>query len=601
MTATTLDAPVVEEAAGAAPSSKPAAKKSSEQTLMLKASMVDNAVSNIMFADKNLTLRYMNKASVETMKKLAHLLPIPVEQMVGASIDIFHKNPAHQRQLLADPSNLPLKTEIQVGPEILRLAASAVLNDDGEYVGPMVAWDIVTEEKRKNADFEGQLNAISKAQAVISFELDGTIIEANDNFLNTVGYRLDEVQGNHHRIFVESDYASSAEYKQFWADLGKGEFHSGEFQRVAKDGSEIWIQATYNPIFDQTGKPYKVVKLASDITAQKQLQMEAAAGEREAEQAAELRAKVDELLATVAAAAQGDLTVEVTVKGEDALGQMGEGIASLLTDLRSSMKEIAENSQTLSAASTELSVTSAEMQATADSTSEQATTASTASEQVSQNVQTVAASVEEMNASIREIARSATEAAKIAAKAVDAAEDTNATVTQLGVSSAEIGKVVKVINSIAEQTNLLALNATIEAARAGEAGKGFAVVANEVKELAKETAKATEDISQRIESIQADTQSSVSAIGGITEIINQISSVSNTIASAVEEQTATTQEISRGVEEANGGTSQVSEILDAVAEAANVTKEGTANTQQAAAELSELATSLQTLVSKFRV
>jgi len=212
----------------------------------------------------------------------------------------------------------------------------------------------------------------------------------------------------------------------------------------------------------------------------------------------------------------------------------------------------------------------------------------------------VATATEEMSASIKEIAKSATEAAKIATSAVRTAESTNATVGKLGESSAEIGQVIKVITSIAQQTNLLALNATIEAARAGEAGKGFAVVANEVKELAKETAKATEDISRKIEAIQGDTKGAVEAIGQITTIINQLNDISNTIASAVEEQTATTNEITRNVGEAAKGSSQIVENIVSVATAAKSTTEGATNTQVAAQELARMAAELQRLVGQFK-
>jgi methyl-accepting chemotaxis protein len=205
-----------------------------------------------------------------------------------------------------------------------------------------------------------------------------------------------------------------------------------------------------------------------------------------------------------------------------------------------------------------------------------------------------------MSSSIKEIAKSATEAAKIATAAVRTAESTNATVGKLGESSAEIGQVIKVITSIAQQTNLLALNATIEAARAGEAGKGFAVVANEVKELAKETAKATEDISRKIEAIQGDTKGAVVAIGEITTIINQLNDISNTIASAVEEQTATTNEITRNVGEAAKGSSQIVENIVSVATAAKSTTEGATNTQTAAQELARMAAELQRLVGQFQ-
>jgi methyl-accepting chemotaxis protein len=205
-----------------------------------------------------------------------------------------------------------------------------------------------------------------------------------------------------------------------------------------------------------------------------------------------------------------------------------------------------------------------------------------------------------MSASIKEIAKNATEAAKIATSAVKTAETTNATVAKLGESSAEIGQVVKVITSIAQQTNLLALNATIEAARAGEAGKGFAVVANEVKELAKETAKATEDISRKIEAIQGNTKGAVQAIGEISAVILQINDISNTIASSVEEQTATTNEISRNVQEGAKGGAQVAENIGAVAQAAKSTTQGANDTQTAAGELARMAADLQKVVSGFR-
>ncbi len=322
--------------------------------------------------------------------------------------------------------------------------------------------------------------------------------------------------------------------------------------------------------------------------------------ERERQQAEELRRKVNSLLEVVNAASEGDLTQQVTINGEDAIGQMGEGLSKFLSRLRTSISSIGENSRVLDASSSSLSEVSQQMAGNAEETAAQAGVVSAASEEVSKNVETVATGAEEMHSSIKEISHSANEAAKIANEAVRVAQNTNQTVGKLGESSAEIGQVIKVITSIAEQTNLLALNATIEAARAGEAGKGFAVVANEVKDLANQTAKATEEISEKIEAIQTDTGGAVSAIAEISDVINRISDISNTIASAVEEQTATTSEIGRNVTEAAKGTQEIAENITGVAQAAQSTTQGAGDTQTASGELSRMATELQQLVGQFK-
>jgi methyl-accepting chemotaxis protein len=303
---------------------------------------------------------------------------------------------------------------------------------------------------------------------------------------------------------------------------------------------------------------------------------------------------------TVHTVAQGDLTARLEVSSQDEVGEMCESLNAFLQTLESSIGSIGKNAHGLAGSAEELTSVSQQMSSNAEETSAQAGVVSAASEQVSKNVQTVATGTEEMSASIKEIAKNASEAARVASNAVLVAEKTNATVGRLGDSSAEIGQVIKVINSIAEQTNLLALNATIEAARAGEAGKGFAVVANEVKELAKQTGKATEDISLKIHSIQSSTEEAVEAIGSIGKVINQINDISNTIASAVEEQSATTNEISRNVAEAAKGAVDISQNVVGVAEAAKGTSSGAGDTQTAAAELARMAAELQSLVGQFK-
>jgi len=439
----------------------------------------------------------------------------------------------------------------------------------------------VTEQKLRNAEYKGKLEAIGKSQGIIEFKMDGTIITANENFLNVVGYPLAEIEGQHHRMFCETSYANSAEYKAFWEKLNRGEFDAGEYKRLGKGGREAWIQATYNPIVDLNGKPFKVVKFATEITDKVN--------------------KVAHILEVVNAASEGDLTRELKVTGTDDAGQIAEGLSKFISKLRTNIQAIGQNSETLASASEELTAVSQQMAGNAEETSAQSGVVSAASEQVSKNVATVATGAEEMSASITEIAQNATEASRVASEAVKVAETTNTTISKLGESSAEIGQVIKVITSIAEQTNLLALNATIEAARAGEAGKGFAVVANEVKDLANQTAKATEEISGKIGAIQSDTKSSVSAIAEISEVINKINDISNTIASAVEEQTATTAEIGRNVGEAARGTAEIAQNITGVAQAAESTTQGATDTQGASSELAKMATELQNLVSQFKV
>jgi len=303
--------------------------------------------------------------------------------------------------------------------------------------------------------------------------------------------------------------------------------------------------------------------------------------------------------ASLEALARGDLTLDTHIRSTDEIGVMAAALDAAQANLREVMGLVAGSAGAVAASAEELSASATQIASSAEETSAQSGVVSSAAEEVSRSVETVAAGAEQMGASIREIATNAAEASQVANKAVAAAASTSATVNKLGESSIEIGNVVKVITSIAEQTNLLALNATIEAARAGEAGKGFAVVANEVKELAQETAKATEDIARRVEAIQADTGAAVTAIAEISSIVGQISDRQTTIASAVEEQTATTNEMSRSVTEAAGGTTEIANNITGVSTAAESTTQALTQTRTAVDELSRMAAELRTTVSTF--
>jgi methyl-accepting chemotaxis protein len=365
----------------------------------------------------------------------------------------------------------------------------------------------VSAQKQEYADLRGQLDAIGKSQAVIEFDLNGQILTANDNFLKVMGYTLNEIQGKQHGIFVEPAYRNSPDYRAFWDNLRRGEYQAAQFKRIGKGGKEVWIEASYNPINDLNGRPFKVVKYATDVTRQIELM-------------GQLRAIIDKNF-----------------------GEIDGAIGSL--------REITQN-------------------------------ASRATSETSSNVNTVAAATEEMTASIQEISQRMSQSRSASDSAQQNTDTADEATRRLSKSADAMSGIVQIIQEIASQINLLALNATIESARAGEAGRGFAVVASEVKSLASQAASATARISTEIEGIQAVSNDVVSALGAIKGSIASLKEYVEATAVAVEEQASVTQDVSSNMSSASGAVANIETSMTDVSSAIELTSAAIESTREAA-------------------
>ena len=494
--------------------------------------MIDDTPVNILLADLDLRITYANRASVRTLQQLEQYLPIKAEQILGANIDIFHKDPAHQRRLLSDPRNLPYRATIAIGPEKANLLVTAVKDAQGVYIGPMVTWEVITD-KLKLQEAQARLQSMVENAPIniMMADLDLKIVFVNPASLKTLASiehllpcKAAEIHGKSVDIF----HKNPSHQRRLLANP-RNLPHRAKFQ---------------------------------------------------------LGTETLDLLATAIVDDKGTY-----------LGPMVTW--SVITDRVKVFKTLNETSTTLAASSVELSSSSQQMAAAAEQTISQSEAVAATTEQADRNAQVVASSTSEMASAIGEIARNMQKTREITGDAVRSAENTNVIIAKLGESSQKLGKVVKLITSIAQQTNLLALNATIEAARAGEAGKGFAVVANEVKELAKQTAKATDEIGAQIDAIQADTKTSVQAIADITKIIQQIATISATVASATEEQSSTTTDISRNVTQLATGTKDIGRNILSVTEAARSSGMVATGVRESAENLSKLAATLTDLVKQF--
>jgi len=411
----------------------------------------------------------------------------------------------------------------------------------------------ITEQKKKSADFEGQINAISKSQAVIEFSLDGTILHANDNFLKTLDYKVEEVKGHHHSMFVEPSYRQSPEYRAFWDKLGRGEYEAGQYKRIGKDNKEVWIQASYNPILDASGRPFKVVKYATDITAQVRADRM-------------LKVAVQQVLG---ASKENDLSQRIPVEGMTGeIAMLCSGVNDLLdcmvmliTDIKTATREVATASSEVSTSATDLSQRTEEQAASLEQTS-------ASMEEISATVKKNAENAQTANQFTRETRTVAERGGAVVGDAVKA-------MARIEESSRKISDIIGVIDEIARQTNLLALNAAVEAARAGEAGRGFAVVATEVRSLAQRSSQAAKDIKDLITNSTGQVKEGVELVnragGSLGEIVDSIKKVADIvadIANASGEQATGVEEVNRALTQMDEVTQQNSALVEENAAAA---------------------------------
>ncbi len=630
----------------------------------LKASIVDKVSAAIMMVDRDFVVTYVNEPTRELLKKneaafRAVWPSFNVDKIIGTCIDTFHKNPEHQRKRLSDTSHLPIRTEIAIGDLKIELLVNGAFDAKNNHVGNILEWrDVteerlnagmlaaidkaqaiiefstdgkiqnanenllktlgysldeingqhhsmfvdpayrqspeyrafweklgrgefnsgqykrvgkggneiwiqasydpvldangkvlkvveiaidITEEKRRSVDYEGQIAAIRQIQAVIEFSMDGKVLNANDNFLKALGYSLDEIKGQHHSMFVDPAYRQSPEYRAFWEKLGRGEYDAGQYKRIDKGGSEIWIQASYNPILNADGKPFKVVKYATDVTAQ------ARANHL-------IQLAVQQTQEVVKAAEASDLTPRIPMEGKSGdIAALCSGVNGLIETMASVIKKIKGAAGEVSNASAEISASTTDL---SQRTEEQAA-----------SLEETSASMEEMAATVKKNAENAQQANQSASGTREVADRGGQVVAQaveamarIEESSRKISDIIGVIDEIARQTNLLALNAAVEAARAGDAGRGFAVVASEVRSLAQRSSQAAKDIKDLITNSNGQVKDGVGLVNragtALTEIVNSIKSVAELVADIA---TASSEQ-STGIEQINRALTQMDEV-----------------------------------------
>ncbi len=544
-------------------------KESVSNNIRLKLAL-DNVTSNVMMADQNLDITYMNSSVAqfltEAEKDVQKDLPnFRVDNLVGQNIDVFHKNPAHQRGML-DKLSQTYKTSILVGGRSFNLVANPVFAKDGSRLGTVVEW--------LDGIAAGAIDAINRAQAVIEFYPDGTIIKANDNFLHAMGYSLDEIKGKHHSMFVDSQTTASADYRKFWDSLARGEAQTAEFKRFGKGGKEIWIQASYNPILDLRGKVVRVIKTATDVTDMVTARIENERG-------------MNEAVKVMNAVAEGSLAHVMEGDYKGAFADIKRALNATVEKLIEVVMGIKDATESVNSAASEIASGSQDLSARTENQASSLEETAASMEEITGTVQSNAENSKQANSLSSEARQVAEKGGGVVQTAIDA-------MGRIEHSSQKISDIIGVIDEIAFQTNLLALNAAVEAARAGEAGKGFAVVASEVRSLAGRSASASKEIKALI-------QESVEQVKSGSQLVNQTGKTLEEIVSSVNKVADIMGAIAEASREQSSG---ISEINTAIAQMDEMTQQNAAlveETTAAAQSLAQKGIELNRLISFFRV